>query len=295
MKNCVIALGFFDGVHLGHGALLNACRTLAEKTGCSAGVVTFTSHPDALVLGKAPALINTPADRETLLKEQFRMDSIIQLLFDKAMMSMPWQAFLQLLLHEYHAAGLVCGHDFRFGNHGEGNAQILSHFCAEKGIPCIVVPPQTLDGILISSTHIRKLLENGQMETACRFLGHPHRLTGTVVSGRKLGRTMGIPTANLALPEGIVEPRYGVYACKALVNGQSYLAVTNVGTRPTVDGHHVTVEAWLLDFSGDLYGKSLSLQFYRFLRPEQKFACLSDLQAEIQKNGAQVRDFFAKY
>lgn len=295
MKKTIYALGFFDGVHLGHGALLKACRVLAEQTGSSVGVVTFTNHPDAMVLGKAPALINTPEDRLTLLREYYQVDTVVQLPFDKAMMTMPWQAFAQMLLREYHAAGLVCGHDFRFGNRGEGNARLLEQFCKAQRIACTVVPAQMLDGCLISSTHIRSLLETGQLEAACRFLGHPHLLSGTVVSGRQLGRTIGIPTANLTVPEGVMELRHGVYACKAMVDGKSYAAVTNVGNRPTVNGHHVTVEAWLLDFVGDLYGKTLTLWFYAFLRPEQKFASLGDLQTEIQKNGEQVRNFFEKY
>lgn len=294
MKKTVYALGFFDGVHLGHGALLTACHTLAQELDCDAGAVTFTAHPDALVLGEAPGLINTPDDRECFLRGLYHMDKVILLPFDRDMMTMPWQDFLQLLLQKYHAAGLVCGHDFRFGNRGEGNAQLLRHACEKIGIPCVVIPPQKLDGILISSTHIRKLLEAGEMETACRFLGHPHTLTGTVISGRQLGRTLGIPTANIALPEELVKLRYGVYACKATVDGKIYSAVTNIGTRPTVNGHHVTVESWLLDFEGDLYGKSLTLQFYKFLRPEQKFASLTDLQGEIQKNRLQVEKFFEK-
>lgn len=294
MKKTIYALGVFDGVHLGHQALLDTCRTLANAAGCRTGVVTFTTHPDALVFGKAPALINSITDRELLLREFYHVDTVIQLPFDNGMRTMPWQVFLDMLLEEYQAAGLVCGHDFRFGNRGEGNAQLLAQTCREKGIQCAVVPPQRLDGMLISSTHIRSLLETGEMETACRFLGHPHMLTGTVIPGRQLGRTIGIPTANLALPEGVAVLRYGVYACKATVDGKTYLAVTNVGTRPTVNGSHVTVEPWLLDFEGDLYGKTLTLQFFSFLRPEQKFASLGDLQAEIQKNGAQVRKFFEK-
>jgi riboflavin kinase/FMN adenylyltransferase len=156
------------------------------------------------------------------------------------------------------------------------------------------VPAQTLDGTLVSSTHIRTLLESGQMEEACRFLGHPHILSGEVVHGRQIGRTIGIPTANLIPPPGTVALRHGVYACMAYVDGKAYPAVLNVGSRPTVEGKTVKAEAWLLDFDGDLYGKTLTLAFYKFLRPEQKFASLDDLQAEIQKNGAQVRNFFTK-
>ena len=145
------------------------------------------------------------------------------------------------------------------------------------------------DGVRVSSTHIRALIEGGEMETAVRFLGHAHVLTGTVVKGKQLGRTIGIPTANLLLPEGVVCPRFGVYACKAIVDGREYPAVTNVGVRPTVSGEGVTVEPWLLDFEGDLYGKTLVLHFYSFLRPEMRFASLDALASEIRKNADQTR------
>ncbi len=285
----VLALGFFDGVHLGHQALLEACRVLADSLGVTAAAVTFDRHPGVLVSGKAPALINTAADRERLL-QQYGIDRVITLPFDEELMHTPWQDFLARLVEEYHAAGLVCGDDFRFGDRGEGSAELLKQACGQAGIPCTVIPQQSIEGVRVSSTHIRGLLEQGRMEEAVRFLGHPHILTGTVVSGRQLGRTMGIPTANLELPEGVVVPRFGVYACKVGAN----LAVTNVGTRPTVGGHHTTVEPWILDFDGDLYGKTITVEFYSFLRPEENFPSLGALRREIEKNGEQTRQFFVK-
>lgn len=290
-ERTIFALGFFDGVHVGHQALLWACRRLADAHGCNAGVITFTTHPDALVLGKAPVLINTPQDRKRLL-DAYSMDRMLELPFDRSMMHLPWQDFFRLLTTAYNAAGLVCGTDFRFGCGGAGNAQLLQTACRETKLPCAVVPEQKINGITVSSTHIRSLLEAGKMEEAVRFLGHPHVLTGTVISGRKLGRTLGIPTANLALPAGVICPKNGVYACKALVENREYLAVTNIGNRPTVAGHHTTVEPWLLDFEGDLYGKELTLEFYAYLRPEQKFPSLDTLQAEIRKNAEETRKFF---
>lgn len=287
----IYALGFFDGVHIGHAALLTACRQLADKLGCKAAAVTFSSHPDTLVQGVTPRLINTIEDRVHLLKEK-GMDEVVVLPFDKKMQSSPWQEFLRLLVESYGAKGLVCGHDFRFGHKGEGNADLLQHYCEERGMPCCVVPEQRLGEITVSSTHIRKLLEAGQIEEANKFLGHPHILTGEVVSGRKLGRTLGIPTANLSIPQDVVSLPFGVYACKAQVGGSTYLAVTNIGNRPTVGGHRITVEPWLLDFDGDLYGKELTLQFFRFLRPQQKFPSLDALKEEIVKNAAQTRKFF---
>ena len=284
----VYALGFFDGVHLGHQALLTECKALASRTGSRPCVVTFDTHPQTLVSGIAPMLINTPHDRRCLL-EQFGMARVETLHFDEQTRNMPWQDFFRYLTEELNAAGLVCGNDFRFGRKGEGNAALLETACSTYGIPCVVVPEQAIDGIRISSTYIRELLESGEVENATEFLGHPHVLTGTVVSGRKLGRTIGIPTANLELPEGLVVPKFGVYACKAFIEGKEFLAVTNIGTRPTVGGHHVTVEPWILDFAGDLYGKELTLAFYSFLRPEQKFDSLEELKAEIQKNAEKTR------
>lgn len=287
MTTYIYALGFFDGVHLGHQALLGAVKALAPE-GCR-GVVTFSGHPDTLVLGQTPELINTPEDRERLLRE-FGMDRVVTLPFDKKMQSTPWEDFLEDLRENDCAGGFVCGEDFRFGARGAGTADMLRAFCQQRGLPCAVVPEQDLDGQRVSSTYIRSLLTQGDMERAVRFLGHPHVLTGTVVSGRHLGRTLGIPTANLHLPEGVLVPRFGVYACRALAEGKAYPAVTNVGIRPTVGGHHVTVEPWLLDYAGDLYGKQITLEFLKFLRPERKFDSLEALKAAILENAEQTRE-----
>lgn len=283
----IYALGFFDGVHRGHQALLLACRHLAERTGCNPGVVTFDKHPETLTNGHAPLLINTLFERQRLLLS-YQIPHCRVFPFNEELMNLPWQRFLENLLQE-DAAGFVCGDDFRFGFRGEGNSGKLADFCRERNLPYAIVPAQDLDGVRVSSTYIRTLLESGQMEKAVSYLGHPHLIIGNVVSGRKLGRTIGIPTANLELPEGQVIPKFGVYACKTVIDGKEYLAVTNIGTRPTVNGHHVTVEPWILDFEGDLYGKELTLHFYAFLRPEQKFDSLEELRAEIQKNAEQTR------
>ena len=289
-KKTVYALGFFDGVHLGHQALLAACRDLAAKHGCRTGVVTFSSHPDTLVSGSTPPLIHTPADRKQLL-HSFGIQTVVELPFDENLMKTHWSAFLTQLT-EYDAAGFVCGEDFRFGAKGSGTAKKLAGFCAARQLPCCIVPEQLLDGIRVSSTHIRGLLAQGEVATANRFLGHPYILSGEVIPGRGLGRTIGVPTANVQLQPGVLVPRLGVYATVAALEGRQYPAVTNIGFRPTVGGHHVTVESWLLDYSGDLYGKNLTLQFHKFLRPEQKFGSLTELKAEIEKNAAETRKFF---
>ncbi len=289
MEKTIYALGFFDGVHLGHQALLGQCRELARHHGAKPGAVTFDTHPELLLLGQAPGLINTQADKTKLLM-QYYMETVITLPFDRAMMDMPWQAFLDMLVRRYGAAGLVCGEDFSFGCRGQGTAELLADYCKQRNMPCAVVPQQKLEGVTVSSTHIRRLLEAGALEEANRFLGHPHILSGTVVPGRQLGRTIGIPTANIPLPPGAVRLPKGVYACRA----GEHLAVTNIGSRPTVGGHEVRAESWLLDFEGDLYGQELTLEFHKFLRPERKFDSLEALQTEIQRNAAETRKIFEK-
>ncbi|MBQ8768879.1 MAG: bifunctional riboflavin kinase/FAD synthetase [Oscillospiraceae bacterium] len=291
-EKSIYALGFFDGVHLGHQALLRECRRLARELNRKPCAITFQQHPMAAFVADPPKLISTVADRENLLR-RYGMEEILCLPVTKDVMSTNWQDFL-LGLIEKGASGFVCGDDFRFGSRGEGNAEKLQAFCAERGFPCVIVPEQLVDGKRISSTHIRTLLEQGDMATAVKFLGHPYVLTGTVQKGASLGRTLGTPTANLAFSDAQVVPKFGVYACKISTDLGEFLAVTNVGTRPTVQGQGITVEPWILDFDGDLYGKTVELSFYRFLRPEQKFDSLEALRAEIRKNAAQTRDFFAK-
>ena len=189
------------------------------------------------------------------------MEILVTLPFDAAMRSMPWESFLDMLRRHYDAAGFVCGEDFRFGHLGAGNAKLLQEYCNRENLPCAVVPDQMVDGVRVSSTYIREQLEDGDMATAVKFLGHPHILSGTVIHGKALGRKLGVPTANLQLPEGLAVPRYGVYACSCIIDGKRYPAVTNIGTRPTVEGSGITVEPWILDYSGDLYGRKITLEF----------------------------------
>jgi riboflavin kinase/FMN adenylyltransferase len=292
MTKSIYALGFFDGVHLGHQALLKECCRLARELNMQTSAITFQRHPMSLFTDNPPLLISTCADRDKLLR-RYGIKEIHSLPVTKDVMSTPWRDFL-LGLVEKGASGFVCGDDFRFGNKGEGNAEKLQAFCAERGFPCVIVPEQLVDGKRISSTHIRALLEQGDMATAVKFLGHPYILTGVVQKGASLGRTLGTPTANLAISSQQVVPKFGVYACKITTDLGEYLAVTNVGTRPTVDGQGVTVEPWILDFDGDLYGKTVELAFYRFLRPEQKFDSLAALRAEIHRNADQTRALFAE-
>ena len=282
----IFALGFFDGVHLGHQALLKACRDLAEDMGCETAAITFENHPKSLFSGPIP-LISTVSDRCQLL-HLYGIYFVYVYPVRQDVMGKSWEAFLEELLEE-GAAGFVCGHDFRFGAGGRGDAALLCGFCKERDLPCVVLPEQTLDGVRISSTYIRRQIESGDMATAVRFLGHPHLLTGTVVPGKQLGRRLGFPTANLHLPEGLTIPRFGVYACRCRVDGRLYAAVTNVGTRPTVSGSGITVEPWILDYEGDLYGREITLEFHRFLRGEEKFPSLEALREQILRDAEATR------
>ena len=286
----IFALGFFDGVHLGHQALLTECVRLAEAMGYETAAITFERHPHALFRPDVPPLLSTLADRFRLL-QRYGIDHVCPFPVTAEVMGKPWRSFLEELV-EYGAAGFVCGDDFRFGSRGEGNAELLRQFCEERGLPCVIVPEQTLNGVRISSSYIRKQIIEGDMATAVRYLGHGHMLTGTVVTGRKLGHKLGFSTANIELPEGVIVPRHGVYACRAFAGDQSYMAVCNVGNRPTVEGHQVRTETWLLDFAGDLYGQAVTLEFFYFLRPEQKFESLDALKAAVLQDAENTRRFF---
>ena len=285
----IFALGFFDGVHLGHQALLKECCHLARQLEAVPAAITFDKHPQSLFLPDPPVRLSTEADRRRLL-HHYGIRVVHTLPVTRETMSMPWTVFLERLL-ELGAAGFVCGDDFRFGHRGEGDAAKLRQYCLERNLPCTVVDQQTLNGKRISSTLIRSRIDSGDMESATKYLGHPHVLTGTVVHGQKIGRKLGFPTANLLIPPSVAVPKFGVYACKAVIDGKSYPAVTNVGTRPTVAGTGVTVEPWILDFSGDLYDRQIRVEFYRFLRPEMKFPDLEALQREILRNADETRAY----
>ncbi len=293
----VIALGFFDGVHLGHGALLSRVVQVAGEIGAVPSALTFARHPREMITGRAVPLLNTPQDRAWLMGEYYGVGEVEVLPFDRAMMEMPWDRFVtEVVVGRFRAVHVVVGHNHRFGHRGEGTPERLAGLCQALGLGCDVIRQVELDGVTVSSTYIRGLLEAGEMERANRFLGHPHVLSGRVVHGKQLGRRLGIPTANLFLPEGILPPAFGVYAARVVAGGERHIAVTNVGVRPTVDHDgRVTVEPWVLDYSGDLYGQEIRVEFYTRIRPEKKFAGVEELKAEILRNAGQTRDFFVRY
>ena len=289
-----IALGFFDGVHIGHGALLRKTKERAAETGAIPSVLSFDVHPDTLVFGKEVPLINSALGREDLIRRLYGIDNVVFLHFNRHMMRMPWRDFADNLIDELNVGWIVVGHDFSFGYRGEGTAEKLRETCAERGIGCDVIPPVMLDGRIVSSTWIRSLIAAGEMEQAARYLGHPHTLLDTVHSGYHLGTKMGAPTINMHFPEGVIVPKHGVYAAKVfLENGSEHVAVTNVGVRPTVgEGNRLTVESHLLHYSGNLYGRQARLEFHRFLRPERRFASFEQLSEQIRRDAEEARIYF---
>ena len=289
-----IALGFFDGVHIGHGALLRKTQERAAETGAEPSVLSFDVHPDKLVFGKDVPLINSALGREEIIRRCYGIEDVVFIHFNRHTMQMPWQSFADTIIRELGLVWIVVGHDFCFGYRGEGTAEKLKAYCEERGIGCDVIEAVRLNGRIVSSTYIRTLIADGDMEEAARYLGHPHTLQDTVHSGYHLGTKLGAPTINMRFPDGVIVPRHGVYAAKVyLEDGSEHLAVANVGVRPTVsDGEHVNVETHLLSFSGNLYGRQARVEFFRFLRPERKFTDYEALSAQIRHDADEAREYF---
>jgi riboflavin kinase/FMN adenylyltransferase len=294
-KQRVIALGFFDGVHIGHGELLKRTKLRAEELGVMPSVLSFDVHPDTLVFGKEVPLINSAIGREEIIRRCYGIENVVFIHFNRRVMQMDWRDFLENLIRDLQVCHIVVGHDFCFGYKGQGTAERLRTYCAERGLGCDVIPPVMLDGQIVSSTHIRQLILNGEMEEANRWLGHPHTLADTVHSGYRLGRRLGTPTINMYFPEGVIVPRHGVYATRVyLEEGSSYIAVTNVGVRPTVsEDERVNVESHLLDYSGNLYGRQARVDFYAFLRGETRFESFEALSRQIHQDAETARAYFA--
>ena len=291
----VIALGFFDGVHLGHGALLRAVKEAADRLDARPCAFTFDKSPTAVITGQSVPLLSTVEDRVRLMRRHYGIEEVVVAPFD-AMQRMDWEDFVRrYLAEELGVVHVVAGHDFHFGYMGKGNPDRLREKCRELGMGCDIIEKVEQDGITISSTYIRTLVAQGEMERAAQFLGHPHSLTQTVTHGKGIGHSaLGFPTVNLRVPEGVIVPAFGVYATRVWFDGQSRAAVTNVGVRPTVQDNdgRVTVEGFILDFDGDLYSHQVRMEFCKRLRGEQKVPTMQALSDEIRRNAEQTREYF---
>lgn len=294
MMKRVIALGFFDGVHLGHAALLQKTRARANELGAAAAAMSFDTHPDTLVFGCEVPLINTAAERQLLMRRLYGIDEIILAHFDKNMMHMPWRDFItEFLIGKLHACHVVCGHDFRFGDRGAGTPALLQETCLTFGVGCDVIEKVELDGTVVSSTYIRQLLLNGEASRAVRFLGHRHLVHGTVIHGAHNGRSIGFPTANISFAPGVLVPKRGVYLAEAEVEGRCWPALVNVGVHPTAGAlAQPVLEAWLQDFDGDLYGRELSVWLAAFTRPERPFSSMQALRGQLARDKKDLEAYF---
>jgi len=275
-----VALGNFDGIHLGHREVITP---VLDNDGQSrATVVTFSPHPKEFFSGEPRSLL-TPQEEKVLYLEEIGVEQLVLLPFNRELANLTPQQFVEeIVVNHLQARQVSVGADFCFGHKRSGNAEVLKEIAATFGIGVTIVPLLKFHGTRISSSAIREALLSGQLHTANRMLGRSYRLIGQVVTGQQIGRTIGFPTANLQLLADKLIPCRGVYGVRVSGAGTDpILGVMNIGNRPTVNGMSQTIEVHLLDWSGDLYGKTLSVELEEFIRPEQKFASLEDLKAQI--------------
>lgn len=293
-RTAAVAIGTFDGVHLGHQAIIAALRRGAEERLLHSLVITFDRHPGAVVGLGAPPLL-TPVETRLRLLAGLGVQAALLLSFDEEFAALAPAEFVRgKLLNELGARLIAIGHDFRFGARGAGNAALLRSIGSPCGLEVVEVPPVLVDGIAVSSTAIRWALAAGDVAAANRYLGRPYAVRGAVETGRRRGRKLGFPTANLRLADDALWPRYGVYAVRIrLADGfsppQVYDGVANVGIKPTFGRSEPTVEAYLFGYCGDLYGRIIDVEFMGFVRPERKFRSADELQAQIAEDAAKAR------
>ena len=280
----VVALGTFDGVHLGHRAILGTAVTHAREAGLQALACTFEQHPiEILQPARAPRSITTVEERLALIAET-GVDGVVVLSFTPELAAVEPEAFVkEVLLGRLRAQQIVVGFNHRFGRGARGDAGLLQELASRLGFQAHVVPPLTVGGVPVSSSEVRTALQRGDVVAAARFLGRPYAIGGTVTSGAGRGRTLGFPTANLAPDGNLLIPR-GVYGCLAHVDAVVHPTVVNIGVRPTFAETTLAIEAHLLDFTGDLYGRRMRLDFMLHLREEMRFPSVEDLKAQIARD-----------
>lgn len=296
-RDAVLTIGAFDGVHLGHQRLIGAMAAVAHARGRLAAVITFYPHPSVVLRGRRPAFyINTPEEKAALLG-RLGVDVVVTHPFSRQVSQIRAADFVDRLVRHARMVELWAGPDFALGHKREGNIAFLQARGAVQGFTVRVIEPTVVEGQVGSSTRVRAALEAGDVTLAARLLGRPFRLPGEVVRGVGRGRTLGFPTANLKIWEERACPGFGVYACWAYVGDDAvrYPAATSIGVRPTFDGEGATptVEAYLLDFSDDLYGERLALDFIARLRPEQKFPGAEALIEQMRRDVEATREILA--
>ena len=279
----VIALGTFDGVHLGHQTVLEVAETIAMCEKLTSCAVSFLNHPLSVVGNGAPPLLTLPAEK-ALLAARACLDEMVLLPFDKAMASMPPEDFVSLLTEDFQARQLVVGDNYTFGDGGRGDISLLSRLARQKGLVLHVVPKVAVAGMEVSSTVIRGLLSQGDVRRAMALLGRAYSIGGVIEHGRRLGHRLGFPTINVRLPQGKLLPAFGVYFGYADIAGSHLPAMFNLGLKPTVGSDRPTLEAYLLDFDGEIYGRAARVSFVARIRPERRFDSLDELSQQIARD-----------
>lgn len=287
-KRTAVALGAFDGLHIGHYAVVRA----VSESGLLPVVFTFRDNP-AESLGGRCRYLTTMAERLRIFESWGVKVVVMPDFADVA--AWPAERFLNMLRFDLNAGVISCGADFRFGKSAAGDAEMLRRDCVQHGARFCAAETVCYQGEKISATRIRNAIEQGKMEDAAAMLGRPFGFQFEVVHGNHLGRTIGIPTINQHFPENFILPRFGVYASAVRVGDEVYCGVTNVGVKPTVGSDRALSETWIPDFSGNLYGETLRLELLGFIRDERKFSGLEALRAEIRRNEKQARKIFNAY
>lgn len=286
----VLTIGVLDGVHLGHQYLLKKIVERAREVGGCSGVVTFEPHPQVVVApGSAISYLTTLEDRVRLIREQ-GVDIVAVLRFTRAVSRMAPEEFIDLLLKHINTVELCVGPDFALGYRRSGTVPVLAEIGQRKGFAVRALPPFELEGRVVSSTEIRRLLAVGQVDEAAKLLGRRPFLVGKVIGGFRRGRMIGVPTANLEVNHNLVIPADGVYAVYVHFDDREWPGVLSIGVRPTFDdGGRRTIEVHILGFDGDLYGRTLRVDFVKRLRDEMRFADVEQLVEQIRADIEQAR------
>lgn len=283
-SNNYIALGSFDGLHIGHLSLIYKVVEAANNNNGKSMVFTFKNHPKAFINKEnAPKLLMSN-ERKIELLEIHKVDIVYLKEFNAEFMKMSPKEFIESLIFNYNAKGFVVGFNYKFGYKNLGNVELLKELQKEYGYELYVMEPCTYKDEIISSTRIRKSLEEGDVLDAGKMLSIPYSLSGEVIHGRKIGRTIGFRTANLKYNENFTLPKVGVYYTNIKVNNNIYKGITSVGKNPTVEGKKLTIETHILDFNKDIYGEQIDVYFIKKIRDEKKFNSLKDLKEQLEKD-----------
>lgn len=290
LEKTAVALGCFDGLHLGHQKVIeNMLSGKAELLD-----TVLLSFSDNIPYKKDVRRIITFEDKCEVLSEM-GVNRLVAPTFASICEYSPERFFNEILVEQLDAKLIACGENYHFGKCAAGNAEILQKMCAESGIECRIVSPVAHDGEIISSSRIRRELSNGDVKASEKMLGRLFSYRLEVVSGRHLGRTLGTPTINQYFPDNFVIPRYGVYASVTEIDGRKYHSVTNIGVKPTVGSDKPLSETWIPEYSGDLYGRCIRVSLVQFMREEQKFASIEELKSAIIQDGVNSKDLTSLY